>query len=69
MLGITYDTGKKKKNNFPIKMAFTIWSGIFGFSWAKNLPFKMTFTICRTWKFRLPIDEVLQEMGISLPSI
>lgn len=35
--------------------------------WINKLPFKMAFTLW-AWKFRLPVGEMVQRMGISLPS-
>ena len=41
---------------------------IFKNMWINKLPFQMTFTLWRAWKFIIPINEVVQRMKISLPS-
>ncbi|XP_060216649.1 uncharacterized protein LOC132644109 [Lycium barbarum] len=36
--------------------------------WLKGLPFKISFCLWRLWKFKLPVDEVLETIGINIVS-
>lgn len=41
---------------------------IFKNMWSKKLPFKQSFFLWSMWKFRVPVDEVVQSMGINIAS-
>ncbi|XP_060202140.1 uncharacterized protein LOC132630587 [Lycium barbarum] len=41
---------------------------IYKYMWERGLPFKLSFFIWRAWNFKLPIDQVLHSLGVSMPS-
>ncbi|XP_059310093.1 uncharacterized protein LOC132061267 [Lycium ferocissimum] len=41
---------------------------IYKYIWIKGLPFKISFFMWRFWKFKLPLDEALKKINISLAS-
>lgn len=36
--------------------------------WSKKLPYKMSFTLWTAWKFRLPSDDAIMNIGINMAS-
>ncbi|KAK4721460.1 hypothetical protein R3W88_011693 [Solanum pinnatisectum] len=64
----------KASGNFSVRSAWEYIrqkdqeEDIFTYMWSKILPFKQSFLLWRMWKFRVPVDEVVQSMGINLVS-
>ncbi|XP_059280949.1 uncharacterized protein LOC132034570 [Lycium ferocissimum] len=42
------------------------YSQVYKQMWIKGVPFKINFLLWRMWKFKIPVHEVLQSIGISM---
>ncbi|KAM3203903.1 hypothetical protein P3L10_027312 [Capsicum annuum] len=43
-------------------------SNIYMYMWIKGLPYKITFMMWRSWKFKIPLDDGVKNIGFSLAS-